>query len=397
MVSSKVFFGSINHGKIAQFASLANKLDVIIDRLDFSTLTKKDKVAVKLHLGFTDGAQTIPPFYVRRVVKRIKDTGAYPYLTDNPSAVYNAAERGYTQETCGCPIIPISGIKELYGYETEINYRNVDKMNMAGVLHDSDALVNLSHVKSQNNVGYAAALKNLGVGGYNGDARFSKIHGIFNTVPAWDSSKCTPEHALKLAESCPYGCIRYDKGRHSLSLSRGQCYNTNCMECIKADDNVGSLKMEAEGFETFQEIIAIGTKKILERYDKDKIFHINFLMDMTPTCDCMGVVQPQIIPDIGVVGSRDIVAVEQASIDLIGKEELLVDKVPPYFKHLNPDKKLHPFERLYGKLKSPYNATKYAEKHGLGTRNYELIEILPPSETINMKATHVYERGPSFA
>jgi uncharacterized Fe-S center protein len=111
----------------------------------------------------------------------------------------------------------------------------------------------------------------------------------------------------------------------------------------------------------------------------------------------MGVIQPQIIPDIGIVASRDIVAAEQASIDLIAKEDLLVNKVPPYFKHLNPDKKLHPFERLYGTLKSPYNATRYAEKHGLGTRKYELIEVLSPSETMNMKTSHAYERGPTFA
>lgn len=148
-MSSRVFYGSINHGQIAQFASLAVKLDRIIDGLDFSSLTGKDKVAVKMHLGFTDGAQTIPSFYVRRVVEKIKETGASPYITDNPTSVYNAFYRGYTQETCGCPIIPIAGIKDLYGYETEINYMDIDTMSMAGVLHDSDALVNLSHVKAR--------------------------------------------------------------------------------------------------------------------------------------------------------------------------------------------------------------------------------------------------------
>ena len=398
MVLSKVYFGSINHGKIAQFASLANKLDIIIENLDFTTLAKKDKVAVKMHLGFTDGAQTIPSFYVRRVVEKIKETGAYPYVTDNPTAVYNAAYRGYTQETCGCPIIPIAGIKDLYGYETEINYRNVDTMNMAGVLHDSDALVNLSHVKAQNNVGYAAALKNLGVGGYNGSDRFRKIHGIFNSVPSWDPEKCTPEHAVKLVESCPYGYIKYDKEKHDLALSRGRCYNGNCFECMEADRDVGCLNMDPEGFETFHEIIAIGTKKILETFDDEKVFHINFLMDMTPTCDCMGIVQPQVIPDIGITGSRNIVAVEQASIDLIAEEELIYSKVPPYFKHLNsdPSADLHPFQRLWGPLKDPYNVTKLGEKHGLGSRSYEMVEILPAEETLNMEGRHSYERGPSF-
>jgi uncharacterized Fe-S center protein len=399
MNQPKVYFGSINHGQTTQFASLANKLDKIIENLDFSTLTKKDKVAVKMHLGYTDGAQTIPSFYVRRVVEKIKETGAYPYITDNPTSVYNAVQRGYTQETCGCPIIPIAGIKDLYSYKTEINYRNVESMNMAGVLHDSDGLVNLSHVKAQNNVGYAAALKNLGVGGYIGSDRWKNIHGIFNSLPVWTPEKCTPEHAKKLVESCPYGCIRYDEEKHLLAISFGGCYNSNCFECIKADSNVECLKIDPEIFETFHEIIAIGSKKILETFDEKKVFHINFLMDITPTCDCMGVIQPQIIPDIGIIGSRDIIAAEQASIDLISKEELIYNKVPPYFKHLNTDRymDLHPFQRLWGQMKDPYNVTKFGEKHGLGLRSYDLIEILPAEETLKNKGHHVYERGPSFA
>ena len=396
----KVYFGSINHGKIAQFASLANKLELIIDHLDFSTLAKNDKVAVKMHLGYTDSAQTIPSFYVKRVVERIKKTGAHPYITDTPTSVYNAADRGYTQETCGCPIIPISGIKERYGYKTEINYRNIETMNMAGVLHDSDALVNLSHVKAQNNVGYAAAMKNLGVGGYNGSDRWHQIHGIFNSVPSFNPEKCTPAHAEDLVKSCPYGYIEYNKEKHELDINRGKCYNGNCFECLKADADVDSLNMEPEAFETFQELITISSKKILERFNEGKVFHINFLMDITPTCDCMGVIQPQIIPDIGIAGSRDIVAVEAASIDLVAKEELIWSKIPPYFKHLNVDPtiKLHPFQRLWGPLKDPNNVVKFGVKYGLGQNPYELIEVLSPAETLNMEGRHTFERGqPSFA
>ena len=398
-MSSKVYYGSMNHGKIAQDASLAHKLDLIIEKLDFSTLDKKDKVAVKMHLGFTDGAQTIPSFYVRRIVEKIKETGAFPFITDNPTSVYNAFHRGYTQETCGCPLIPIAGIKDLYGYKTEINYMNVETMNMSGVLHDSDALVNLSHVKAQNNVGYAAALKNIGVGGYNGNDRWQKIHGIFDTVSAWDAEKCSPDHAEVLVQSCPYEYMKYDKENHKLSLNRGQCTNLNCGACLEADKDVGCLDLTQNGFDTFQEIIAIGSKKIMETFDDDKMFHLNFLMDMTPTCDCMGIVQPQIVPDIGIVGSRDIVAVEQASIDLIGKEELIYSKVPLYFKHVNTDRSVdvHPFVRLWGPLKHPNRATVCAEKHGLGSRAYELVEILPAEETVKMKSRHSFERGPSFS
>jgi uncharacterized Fe-S center protein len=121
---------------------------------------------------------------------------------------------------------------------------------------------------------------------------------------------------------------------------------------------------------------------------------------LTPTCDCMGVIQPQVVPDIGIVGGRDIVAVEQASIDLVAKEDLILSKIPPYFKHLNVDKSknLHPFQRLWGPMKDPGNVGRFGEKYNLGSSKYELVEILSPEETLHMEDSHSFERGqPSFS
>ncbi|MFX1404054.1 MAG: 4Fe-4S ferredoxin, partial [Promethearchaeota archaeon] len=103
MTKSKVYFGSIQQGQAHGFASLGAKLDTLLEHLDFSSIEKNDKVAVKMHLGFHDGYQTVPVFFVRRIVNAVKAAGGWPFVTDNPTAVYNAAERGYTQETCGCP------------------------------------------------------------------------------------------------------------------------------------------------------------------------------------------------------------------------------------------------------------------------------------------------------
>ena len=71
-----------------------------MELLDFSSIEERDKVAVKMHLGYSDGFQTIPVFFVRRIVNAIKQAGGWPFITDNPTAVYNAVNRGYTQETC---------------------------------------------------------------------------------------------------------------------------------------------------------------------------------------------------------------------------------------------------------------------------------------------------------
>ena len=150
---SKVFFGSVQHGNRARFASFAAKVDEVVKKLDFKTIDKKDKVAIKMHLGFQDGYQTVPVFFVRRIVEAVKKVGGYPFITDNPTSVYNAVNRGYTQETCGCPLIPIAGIKDKYTYEFKADFRSVDTLDMAGVLADADVLIDLTHVKGHNSCG----------------------------------------------------------------------------------------------------------------------------------------------------------------------------------------------------------------------------------------------------
>ena len=60
----------------------------------------------------------------------VKEAGGYPFVTDNPTSVYNAVDRGYTQETCGCPLIPVAGVKDKYLRKVEVNYRTIDKLHM---------------------------------------------------------------------------------------------------------------------------------------------------------------------------------------------------------------------------------------------------------------------------
>ena len=81
----KVYFGSVQHGKAARFASLAAKYDKIVDLLlEQTPIEKKDKVAIKMHLGFNDGYHTIPVFFVRRLVEAVKKKGGYPFKEMTP-------------------------------------------------------------------------------------------------------------------------------------------------------------------------------------------------------------------------------------------------------------------------------------------------------------------------
>ena len=393
---SVVYYGSIQHGNPGRFASFSQKVDEVVKKLDFSTIEKKDKVAVKMHLGFNDGYQTIPVFFVRRIVKAIKDLGGYPYVTDNPTAVYNAVNRGYTSETCGCPILPTAGVKDGYTYKTKIKYKNVDSLELVGSLHDADALIDLSHVKGHNSCGYGGAIKNIALGGFHGPSRWYKFHAIHESFKYWDAEKCTPEHAKKLVKSCPKKCLKYNEEKHKLTFAFDMC--NQCMECLKVDKDVGCMKIRPEYFSAFQELMAIGAKAVLDTFDENKVFFINFLIDITALCDCWGIAQPHVINDIGVLGSRDIVAIEAASLDLVAKEGLIESMIPPFIKpNLDPTADLHPFTRLFGPMKNPYLVLDYAEKLGMGSKEYKLVELLSAKKTMKMKAPKgAFETEPSF-
>ncbi len=395
---AKVYFGSFQHGRSAAFASFAVKFDKIVELLlDETKIEKKDKVAVKMHLGFNDGYQTIPVFFVRRLVLAIKKRGGYPFVTDNPTSVYNAVNRGYTQETCGCPIIPIAGVKDGYTKTVEINYEGIDTLDMAGALVDADVLVDFSHAKGHGACGYGGAIKNLALGGYSGPTRWQKIHGASAIDEYWDKAKGNPELAKKLVESCPYGALSYNEEKDVLRRNYHDC--RQCMTCLQVDGGLGAVKLPRESYTKFQEIMAIATQKVLETFDPAKIMYINLLNQITTYCDCFGIGQLPIVNDIGVVGSKDIVAIETATLDLVKKEGLLVQNIPPMFKHvnLNPDEDLHPFTRVHGPYKDPYETVQFAEKMGMGTSIYDLIEILSVEETAKMEPPkREFEGEPTF-
>jgi len=103
--------------------------------------------------------------------------------------------------------------------------------------------------------------------------------------------------------------------------------------------------------------------------------HLALATDMTPVCDCFGFTSMPILPDAGVFGSDDIVALDQAVLDQTAGLRLLEENLPAVMEvHTRVG---HPFRWLHGPYKDPYVVVNYAEKLGLGSRAYELVDVLP--------------------
>ena len=99
-------------------------------------------------------------------------------------------------------------------------------------------------------------------------------------------------------------------------------------------------------------------------------FHISLVMDVSPFCDCHPENDAPIVPDVGMFASFDPVALDQACADAVNRQtpiasSLLGDHGDHYHDHF---KNVSPVTNWEIQLN-------HAEKIGLGTRAYDLIEF----------------------
>jgi len=372
-MSSVVYFGSPRQARLEANETLPAKLDLILERLKLRERVKDETVVVKMHTGNNIGYSTVHPVFVRKVVKAIKEGGGRPYIADVTWDAKGAEERGYSSETLGCPVYAAAGPDDKYFYEHERPFKNIRKWQVAGLIRDATFLVNLAHAKGHPSCGYGGAFKNLALGCMAGPTR-SAMHDAMQFDRYWFAERCPDSAARKrIIESCPHAALVEDKNDpRELHLHPEQC--NQCGRCL-AVAPAGSLKIDKANFHAFQEALAISTSLSLGTFAKGKATHIVLANQITPVCDCFGFTSMPVLPDAGILGSDDIVALDQAALDVIGRGKLIEENIPTVMEvHAREG---HPLRWLHGPLKDPYLVTEYGEKLGLGTRAYELVDVLP--------------------
>ncbi|MCH5166351.1 MAG: DUF362 domain-containing protein [Erysipelotrichales bacterium] len=108
----------------------------------------------------------------------------------------------------------------------------------------------------------------------------------------------------------------------------------------------------------FLDSMADAAKTIHDKF-KDNIVYINVMTNMSVDCDCCVVAEDPCMKDIGILASTDPVAIDQACINLVYKSD------DPGRDHL--------VERIESRQGT--HTIESAEKLGIGSREYELVEI----------------------
>ncbi len=371
---SKVYFGTARQSRLEANETLPAKLDLILEKLNLRERVKDETVVIKMHTGNNMVYSTIHPVFVRRVVQAVKDGGGKPFVVDVNWDTAGAETRGYAHDVIGCPVYPAAGPDEKYFYNhPEHPYKNIKNWKVAGLIQDSSFLINFAHVKGHPSCGFGAAVKNLALGCMAGETR-SAMHDAMHFDQYWFPEKCPdPEVMKQIIAACPFDGIGIDKKRsHYLHLHPEQC--NACGRCLRVAPP-GSLKIDGVNFHSFQEACAIAAKVVLSTFAPGKAVHLDLATHMTPVCDCFGFTSMPILPDAGVFGSDDIVAVDKAVLDATAGMRLIEENLPLCMEvHTREG---HPFKHLHGPLKDPYLVTVYGEQLGLGSRDYELVDILP--------------------
>lgn len=361
---SKVYFTSAKLKALRADASLPAKFQRMLPSFPLKDMFDGKSVAIKMHLGGGFGYTTIPTIFVKLLVQAIRDAGGRPFVTDGSGAVPGAKDRGYTEEVLGAPVVPAAGVSEGYYATVPINYLSLETAQLCGEIVNADAMVVYSHGKGHGHCGWGGAIKNIGMGNVTCATR-GAIHALIDTEFEWNEDLCT--HCYLCRDNCPAGAISFAENDR-LSISLHDC--RYCMHCVSACPQ-DTIRINEEGIRQFQAGMAHVNKACLDTFEPGRVLFINHVTSVTPFCDCWGFTSPSIVPDVGVLASTDIVAVEQASIDTIKTEDYIPGSLPPPLEVR--DVPGHLLYKVHGK--DPYMQCEECAKLGLGEQEYKIIEV----------------------
>ncbi|MBU0951617.1 MAG: DUF362 domain-containing protein [Elusimicrobia bacterium] len=367
---SVVYFADAQLEKMEQAKSLPAKLKRLVRKMNFAGKIKGKKVGIKMHFGWGLNFTTIHPVFIKALVEEIMAEGAkeVKIIDDNAK---NGIGRGYLREIVGCPAVSTFGETWKYGYWEKIGFKSIDKIFFSGEALDSEFLINLSHLKGHGDCGFGGAIKNIGMGMVDNPSR-RKLHHLEGAI-VYDKNKCN--YCLKCAKVCQRDAIGLQsaenkkKGKKEIEIFTHNC--TYCQHCI-IECPRGALKMNNRNFNNFAKGMAVVTSKFLKKLNPENMTYINFLTNITIYCDCWGFSSPPIVPDIGILGSSNICAIETASLDMIKTENLLEKGLPKDQRELL-DNKGHLFEKIHAK--NPYLMINYLSKYSGFTTGYKLDEV----------------------
>lgn len=353
---SQVFLAPLaDNASIEQQVAAIKKL---IPKIGLGELiAPNDFVAIKLHVGEENNTTHVRPELIKTIVDEAHLKSGNVFLTET-STLYkgerenavkhmmHAHKHGFGIEKVGAPFIMADGLTGGSEIEVAIDGIHEKSVKIAREIAIADVLIVVSHPTGHVQAGLGACLKNLGMGLASRAGKLRQHSAVKPEV----SDQC--RFCKKCIKWCPEAAI-VENGQQALVVSDkcigcGECLTVCRYDAIKYDWGMESGLLQQRMVEH-----AYGVMKGKE----DKCVFINVLVNMTEDCDCYNTNQSKFIPDLGILISKDPVAIDKATLDLT--------------KAAN-QKSLA--EMSYPEL-DPMNQVEHGAKLGMGSMEYELIKM----------------------
>lgn len=376
MEASKVYFTDFHTQAYGD--SLPTKLKKPIKKAGIQDLDLEGKfVAIKLHFGELGNISYLRPNYARAVVDVVKELGGKPFLTDcntmYPGSRKNALEHlecawqnGFTPLTVGCPILIGDGLKGTDDVEIPVEGGEyVEKAKIGRAIMDADVFISLTHFKGHEMTGFGGAIKNIGMGC---GSRAGKKEQHASGKPKINSDAC--RGCTRCQKECANSGLVFDAQTRKMHVDEVHC--VGCGRCL------GACNFDAIYFTNDNAQAALNCR--MAEYTKAVVsgrpqFHISLIVDVSPNCDCHAENDVPILPNIGMFVSTDPLALDQACVDACMAAEPMPGS--QLARHLaDPSFHDHHDHFTNSTPESEWRSClAHAEKIGLGSRSYELIEM----------------------
>ncbi|MGA3175616.1 MAG: DUF362 domain-containing protein [Syntrophorhabdales bacterium] len=352
--------------------SLLDKIEGLLKRVKLGRKVKKnDLAAVKLHFGERGNCAFLRPVYLRTVVDHLRQAGCRPFLTDTNtlysgsrsdgvSHIGTAVLNGFDYSVVGCPIVIADGVRGGNGVKVPVKGEVLSEVSIARDIIDADALVVVTHFKGHELCGFGGTLKNLGMGCAT---REGKLVQHSTVGPAINVERC--KGCSLCLDYCPANAIKLSNKKATIEGHR--CIG--CGECILVCPQ-GAVEIQwNEDQDRFQKKMVEHAAGALSGKEGRAVF-LNFLMQISPACDCYPCNDAPLVRDLGILASADPVAVDAASVDLVTQTAGLPGSVVKRTLKAGEDK----FRAVYPNIDWNIQLD-HAAKLGLGERSYHLVKV----------------------
>lgn len=347
-----------------------------------NNLDCKDKfTAIKIHFGEPGNMAYLRPNYADVIVGVLKEMGAKVFLTDSNTLysggrsnaidhIQAAMRNGFNPIAVDAPVIIADGLKGTEFREMPVIGGEIcTTAKIGSAVADADVIVSVTHFKGHEMTGFGGALKNLGMGAASVGGKLF-LHSESQPIISIDNCK-----GCHLCErSCAHDAIHVKENKKA-EIDYGKC--VGCGQCVAVCQFDAAQVVHNSTSKMINYKIAEYTKAILQNKPN---FHISFIMNVSPECDCWSSNDAAIVPDLGIAASYDPVALDMACADIVMNAPaiegtVLTDNLRDNKHHTDCENKHGENDKFFYMHPNTdwKSCLEHAQKIKLGTMDYELV------------------------